>query len=315
MKILYLCDMSYIQNKMSRVRFDSIEAISKKSDLIYSGLGWDNYDSRLSVQQNIDKLYNGSSPDIVVVYKPDQYIDFKNVKVPTCMRYNEMWPVKEWTEEIQNSKLDLIIAHHENDIPKYGHIKDAVFKHIPHSANENIYKDYKEYKKYDILFTGATGTKHYPFRTRLKPLTKNKLSQHFKCKILDHPGHNKNKTNGLLGEDYARLINSSRITLTCSSAYKYRLGKYVEIPMCASILAGDVPDEDKENFKNFMLELNPSDSDEVIIDKIKNVLNDSERQEKMIENGLSWSKNYTQEKYAERFLNVVDDFLKAWNKI
>lgn len=295
---------------MSRVRFDSIEAISKKSDLIYSGVGWDNYNSNLSVQKNIDKIYKGSCPDIVVVYKPDQYIDFCNVEVPTCMRYNEMWPIKRWTEEIEKNKLNLIIAHHQNDIPKYKHINDVVFKHIPHSANENIYKDYEEEKIYDVLFTGATGNKHYPFRTRLKRLTNSKLKSLFNCKVLDHPGGNRNKTKGLMGEDYAKLINSSKITLTCSSAYKYRLGKYVEIPMCGSILAGDIPDEDQENFRDFMLELNPSDSDEVIIEKIGRMLEDEKKQKEMLQKGFSWSSNYTQDKYADRFLKIVDNFLR-----
>ena len=298
MKILYLCSKKYHDSKMSRVRFDSIEAISKKTDLIYSGLGWDNYNNNLSVQQNI-----------VVVYKPQEYIDFAKVNIPTCMRYNEMWPVKEWTYEILNSKLDLVIAHHENDIPKYQHIKNVKFSHIPHSANENIYKDYGLEKKYDILFTGATGDLHYPFRTRLKKLANNNLSKIFNCKILNHPGNNLNRPKGLIGEDYAKIINSSKITLTCSSAYKYRLGKYVEIPMCASILAGDIPNEDKDGFSSFMLNLSENDSDDVIISKITNCLSNNELQREMVSSGLRWSEDYTQGKYADRFIKVVDEFL------
>ena len=190
MKILYLCRKGYYNTKMSRVRFDGMEAISKVADVIWSGNGWDNYDKTKNVNENIDILYGDQKPDIVVAYKPQDFIDFPAVTIPKCIRYNEMWPVKEWTQEINNFGFNLVIAHHLNDIPKYNHIKDVKFVHIPHSASQTIFKDYEENKVYDVLFTGAMSPKHYPFRGRLLNILRNRLANVVGCKVLGHPGGN-----------------------------------------------------------------------------------------------------------------------------
>ena len=308
MKILYLCLKNTFQNKMSRVRFDGMAAIANKADVIYSGNGWANYDADKTVDHNIRSLYGDDKPDIIVSYKPKNFNGIQDTSIPVCIRYNEMWPVKEWTKELKDNKIDLCIAHHLNDIPKYDHVKDVKFVHIPHSADENIYKDYGEDKIYDVLFTGALGG-HYPFRSRLLRIIKTDLNNKLKCRILSHPGNNLKKTNGLIGEDYAREMNKAKMVVTCTSKHFYRLGKYVEIPMSGSMICGDVPGQDEEDFKKFMIVLDPKWSDE----KIKNIIikasNDKDEMEERIKLGLEWSKNYTQEKYAKRFLEVVEDFL------
>ena len=79
---------------MSRVRFHGIKALGKLTKLYYSGIGWDNFDNNLTVQENINKMT--TSFDMVIVYKPLEMKDFKNVKLPKCIRYNEMYDVR-WT--------------------------------------------------------------------------------------------------------------------------------------------------------------------------------------------------------------------------
>ncbi len=294
-------------HKMSRVRFDNMDAISKVANVVYYGNGWDNYDSSIPIKDNIDNMKY--EPDIVVVYKPDNVINFKDVEYPSCIIYNEMWPIKEWTREIQDNNIKLVIAHHENDIPKYEHLKNIIIKHIPHSANEYIYRDYGLDKSYDVLITGAMGNVHYPFRCRLKSIIETILCKKINCKILKHPGPDLTRPRGVIGEKYAMELNKSKIVLTCSSRHKYRLGKYVEIPMCGSILGADLPGQDCDEFKKFMLVLNDFDSDEIIVGKILKCLQDESLMKEKIKSGLEWSKQYTQEKYAERFIKIVDDFL------
>ena len=41
---------------MSRVRFHSIDAISKITNLTYSGPGWSNWNSNLTVDENISNM-------------------------------------------------------------------------------------------------------------------------------------------------------------------------------------------------------------------------------------------------------------------
>lgn len=298
---------------MSRVRFHSMDAISKVSELIYSGLGWGNYDISKTVQENIDKIYSGSCPDIVVAYKPLDLKCFSDIKTIKCTRYNEMWDVKKTSNEIALSKMDIVICHHLNDmlyyVKKFPSVK---FVNISHCAEKTIYRDYGEKKTNDVLLTGAIGH-HYPFRARLRGIIGIHLSKIVKCKILGHPGDPGlpfQNIPGLTGKGYAQEINRSKITLTCSSRYKYRLGKYVEIPMCASLLSADLPNEDQDFFKQFMLVLDPSWTDAQIVSKIVEYVKDDKKRNEMIQKGLELNGEYTQEKYAERFINAMEKFLK-----
>ena len=162
-----------------------------------------------------------------------------------------------------------------------------------------------------ILLTGAM-SRHYPFRARLHNLIRSKLKDKFKCKILSHPGDpgvHYQQIAGATLERYARELNSAKITLTCSSRYKYRLGKYVEIPMCASLLAADLPDEGHDFFRRFMLVLDPNESDDQIIDKLKYYIKNDKVREDKIQLGMKLNMKYTQEKYAKRFVKVVSEFL------
>ena len=82
--------------------------------------------------------------------------------------------------------------------------------------------------------------------------------------------------------------------------------------MCGTVIAGDIPGEDQENFKKFVIEINMKMSDEEIINKLCYYLDNSEKLHTLKEIGLEWSKNYTQEKYAERFINATTDYLKNY---
>jgi hypothetical protein len=311
MKILYLCSKQYHEEKMDRNRFHSIAAIGNLSDLSYSGNGFDNYDDSKTVQENIEIIYGDSLPDLVVTYKPLEHRDFNKITVPSCLRYNEMWD-RGWTnKEIQESGVKFIVAHHLNDIKNYKHLDDVHFANVSHCAEKTVYKDYGEEKTIDVMVSGAI-SRHYPFRGRLRNITKKLLSSKgLNCMIVKHPGSNLKKVRGPILEDYARLINRSKISLTCSSRYKYRLSKYSEIPMCGSLMAGDLPDEDQDFFSEFMLVLNPRESNEQIVDKIVDYVRDDDKRNELIRKGLEASKEYTQEKYAERFIDAANEYLEG----
>jgi len=304
MKILYLCNKQFWDHKMSRVRFHSIDAIGRHQDveLIKSGQGWPDFKNAL-----IDvKKYK---PDIVVWYKPLDIPGYDQITVPKCLRYNEMWNVKWTTEEIQKSKSNLIICHHKNDIGQYKHVKSAKFYHNPHCAEKEIFKDYGLKKEYDILITGALSQGHYPFRARFVRIVKNYLSD-FNFKILRHPGYIINNINEQ-AINYAREINKSYISLTCSSKHRYALAKYVEIPMSNSLLCADIPNENQEWYRNWILEINNSMSDEEIANKIREYLVDKKLTEKLVNRGVVENiKNRTQEIYADRFVEIVRGFFK-----
>lgn len=294
-RILYVCNIDYLICKMSRVRFWAILELAKRPNIsmYFFGKGWTH-----SNPNDIKKF----NPNFIIWYKPLDY-DFSKMDVPTCIRYNEMWDEKWTREEIDKSQSNLIICHHKNDWEKYVQLYaddiNKKFVYIPHHANPEIF--YNQYldKDIDILIAGVIKEKHYPLKRRLYNLITQNL-QGYNVHIHQHPKyiHNDAYTNRIQKE-FAELINRSKIVVSCTSAYKYRLGKYVEIPMCGSVILGDIPYEDAENFRKFVLEVNMDMSDDEILQKIKNSLANQELLYKCGKIGEVWSQQYTTAKYVD----------------
>jgi len=309
MKILYLVNKNTYLTKMSRIRFHSIKALSNIVYVKYWGLNWNNYDNNLSVQENINTLHQNF--DIVIVYKPLELKDFKNVNLIKCIRYNEMWDVNWTLKEIEDSGSQLVICHHLNDCQKYQNmnIPNVQFIYIGHCANKNIFNNYNLKKEYDIFFAGNI-SHHYPLRIRYLNIIQKLKNNGYKCLYYKHPGyeHSDSYTNKYL-IDYATNINKSKIVLACSSKWKYRLGKYIEIPMCNSaVICGDIPNDNADNY-DYVIHITNNMSDYEIIQKIKYYLNNETERLKKIKKGLEFSNKYTQENYANKLLNEINIFI------
>jgi hypothetical protein len=322
--VLYLVNHKTYKSKMSRVRFHGIHALSKVSKLTYSGIGWNNYDSKLTVQQNIDKM--GIKFDLVIAYKPLELLKFKNIKPLKCIRYNEMYNFVETLSEIEKSNADIVICHHENDMKTYKSYysnyhgqknKTVEFYHIPHCTEKTIFKDYKQHKDIDILLAGKVGGKnslkeqHYPLRLRFQELIP-ELSKKFKVHQYQHVGYNvTNADENHTQIEFAKMLNRAKICLTCSGLPKSRFGKYIEIPSCNSVVAGDIPDQDQDDFKQFVIEINLNMSNQEIIDKISYYLNNQSEFKKIQEQGYKWSQLYSQEWYATELITILNRKFKV----
>ena len=183
--IVFLVNKQYFDTKMSRVRFHSIRALFDHVDVngIYTGPGWDNWDSGLLAQENLDNILQGDECHLVIGYKPLEISGFADITYTKCIRYNEMYD-KQWTlREITESKANVIVCHHYNDYKEYitilknkklNHIKSLTW--VPHSAESSIFKPKPEIeKKYDVALVGATNVttmlgEHYPLRARMARL-------------------------------------------------------------------------------------------------------------------------------------------------
>ena len=104
------------------------------------------------------------------------------------------------------------------------------------------------------MISGVCKEKHYPLKFKLlNILKKYKMTKLRSVNIYfhEHPGYRHTDSFKNLNQiEYNKLISKSKICIACTSKHNYRLGKYVEIPMAGSIIAGDIPYEDKENFKS-----------------------------------------------------------------
>ena len=315
MKIAYLCHKEHYLKKMSRVRFHSMEAIEKISTFLWSGPNWENWDKDKTVDENLKN--QNFTPDIIIGYKPLDIKGFADSVYTKCIRYNEMYD-KEWTtKEINESSSDIVVCHHKNDWEDWKDIKfnkPVQFVNIPHCAERTIFKDYELPKTHDILLVGAihVNTKlgpHYPLRQKMLEVLSD-MADDYKVGVYQHPGY-------VLGDahenryaiEFAKAINSAKICVTCSGAPKSRFGKYVEIPACNTAIAADIPNEESETFKKFVIEINVNDSHDTIINKLKRYLEDHEELKKVTQRGSLLMQKYTQDWYASVFIDKISKLI------
>jgi hypothetical protein len=308
-RIVYVCNMEYFIKKMSRVRFWAIIELAKHPNvaMFFTGTGWSNFLPTKSIDRQVEIF----KPNFIIWYKPLEYI-VKNSGIPKCIRYNEMWDEKWTIKEIENSGSNLIICHHLNDWEKYIKLYEnnlnninKKFIYIPHHANPDIfYNQYLE-KDIDILIAGVIKERNYPLKYRLSNLIKNNFEK-YNIHIILHPGYNINDAyTDKIQKEFAYYINRSKLVIACTSSYNYRLGKYVEIPMCGGVIVGDIPYEEQNDFRKFVVEVNMSMSDDEIINKIKNVLENDELLLKYSLIGEAWAQKYTTKKYVDDLYNQL----------
>ena len=308
MKILFLVNKNTYDIKMSRVRFHGIRALEKLADVKYWGLNWANYDANITLQENLDNMQDKF--DICIAYKPLELKNFKDINIPKCIRYNEMYNI-EWTlKEIKESGSQLVICHHLNDCEQYQkmNIPNIKFVYVGHCAEKSIFKNYNLKKEHDILIAGCISS-HYPLRNKFLRLLPY-LKQNYKCHQHPHPGYDLTDahTDRYLKE-MAVAINKARITLTDTGLPRSRYGKYIEIPMCGtSAICGDLPDDKADDY-SYVIEVTNSMTAQEIFDKISYYLDNEDKRLEKVKKGIEFASNYTQEHYAERLLKEINEFL------
>ena len=132
-----------------------------------------------------------------------------------------------------------------------------------------------------------------------------RLSKKYKCHIHKHPGYDLEDahTDKYL-IDFAKVINQSKLVLTCSGKPRTRYGKYIEIPMCNTAIVGDIPLDNADNY-DYIIDVNMKMTDNEIIDKIIYYLENNDKRLEKIKKGLEFCKNYTQEDYAKKLYKII----------
>jgi len=313
MRIVFLCDYSTYKSKASRVRFHGIDAIKRHPGvwLKKTGPGWPGWPGC----KKVDSKWN---PDLVIAYKPLAMGDYNKIKAPRCQRYNEMWNVN-WTKhEIKTWDSRLVICHHLNDIPRFNGKIDSKYKfvHNPHCAETEMYHHWGEEKTTDVLLIGTCSPRTcYPLRYKIANKVGNMMKKAgIKFQIFHHPGY---KIKGLEAikhhnKKYAKAISRSKIAITCSSDYRYALAKYPEVPLCKTALCADMPKENQEWYRKWMIEISKDYNAEKIIETIRPYLEDPVRLKNLTQKGYEENlKHRTQEEYARRFVRIAEDFLNG----
>jgi len=326
-RILQLCGRGTWRTKMSRVRFHGMDAVGKIHEVRRSGPGWPDWDCAASVASNMRTLYGEHLPDFIEAYKPlgdrlacDHILrDIAESPVPVILRYNEMFDVDEARWEIAACGARLVICHHANEMELYtgnrtgGSVRfshgPVYFRHIPHSAEASIFKPYGRAKRIDVMLVGHRG-RRYPLRNRMAKLLP-QLPVKYHWREYRHPGYVRaDAWTNRYAREFAQAISDTRICVTCSGRPRTRYGKYVEIPMCGAALAADMPDEEQDAFGEFLIELDMGMTDSALLEQLVLHLERPDLLTAKTAAGQRWATNYTQEKYAERFTRVLQDFLQ-----
>ena len=224
-----------------------------------------------------------------------------------------MWDY-DWTmKEIITSKSQIIICHHLNDQVKYNNKNFDLMKHYiynPHHCNPLIFKNNYVVRDIDILLAGVYKPKHYPFKYRLFNLInkyKDTRLKKYNIHHLKHPGYNHpDAYTSRIQKDFSNHLNRTKICMSCTSKYKYRLGKYIEVPMCGAVIMGDVPYEDPL-FKTFVIDINPNMSDTEIVNILIEHLEKPILLKVKAYKGEQWARSYTTEKYTDRFIDILQN--------
>lgn len=313
MRVLYLVPRVIFERKMSRVRFQQIDHLAELAFVHRSGPGWPDWNSGVSVVDNIKRLHDTHEFDIGLMYKVD---DLLGSPIPFGTQYNEAYSVAGVTREVRDNTLRFVIFHHWNDLTRYPHWDSlSVHRyHVHHCADTRVYRDYEQEKDIDILVAGNLNSYYYPLRHRLMLLAK----LHFRKRgyhvvILQHPGYQLPPREGtVVGEEFARLLNRSKLVFTCSMRFKYALAKYSEIALCKSLAVADVPDERQDFFSETIVNVESWWTDDMIIREVEGLLDDeSGRLQKLTSH--SYDRNLatsTMGQYAERLVMALRDVLK-----
>lgn len=324
MNVLFLCPHELYTRKCSRCRIHQMEHVGEHDsvDNFYvTGVGFPDYDERRTLDYNLLNLQ--FTPDVIHLYK-SEVRGVLECKVPKSIDFNESWPHNPGRAlgEANRCGVDIVIHHHENDASAFsGHNGPIV--HIPHCASGTIFfAPVDKERPIDCLFTGVASEQMYPVRQKLLRLILNgeipgDIRPHMGGKQF-HSGSNSYRADGLAAcnrqfEDYAQHLSRAKISLCCTSKWKYALCKIVESMMAGCAVVTDMPDDEvfKKTLGPHIIEVDPQWSSQEITDLIEGWLNRPADLAAKAAAGQNAAMNgFTMRHYAGLYISVVKRFLR-----
>lgn len=281
--VLIIVDFVYLGMNLSENRFKFLSYLSTKNEnIICAGTGMKFFKSGMHIR-NLLKILK-IKPYLIVhgnnFLKP-------NLLVSGLKEYNEckkaliiedMHDTDLISNVIKNNGIDFVLYHY--NCPQFDRIKllnrGIRFVNYPHYVDTNIFKNYKQIKTYDIVLYGCLTKNVYPFRNRLFNLIHG--CQKFKVLYIPFPGYYvKNRNSVICGEKLARMINKAYIGIATSSICDYFIKKYIEIPACNTMIAGNIPNRYNYVLKDNIIELRPEMTDSQIINTLMYELKDKKK--------------------------------------
>ncbi|MFC0189097.1 glycosyltransferase [Fictibacillus aquaticus] len=249
-------------------------------------------------------------PDFILLndYKPD-YRPFirglKDLTIPHGIIMHDMhYKLSKRNYLIHQEKPALIFSHYRDAFLKWfpDHSERLVW--FPHHVPAEIFKRYPVPKEIPFLLMGASFPHLYPFRDyMIKQFSNVSGFVHH-----SHPGYGMGRR-GIVGEQYARLISSAKIFLTCDSIHHFPVLKYFEVPACGTLLLASSSQEltdlgfvDGETF----VAVNEAN----VKAKAEYYLQNEQERERIIQNGMRLiAERHTTAVRAKEMLHAITHYL------
>lgn len=311
-EIFHLYDYDSYKFKLGRQRVCHLDYINELDEVnvTRSGIGWPNWDGDRDIYENILSICR-KKPDIVIGYinnNTQTYIlqDFARLPILKMLMFIELRD--KLKKKVKIAKPDSLIYAYPQDEDK-NILPNTRWYCLSNAVASPVFCSYIPFndRDIDICIYGAANMRVYPLRLKMIEAMC-RLSDKFNCYIHPNPGAriiNANTNEHLA--DLSRILNRSKITCTCSSIYRCRVNKFSEIPMCGSVICGDMPTvlEHKAGLRNCMIEVSSDANVYDIEQSLCKVLSNKKLLFKKHQLSLKYSSHYSVQKYSNRLLDII----------
>lgn len=304
MNLLFLVSKHEYDTKMSRVRFEEVEALKAgdpKINVHMSGPGWPDWPEGTTPLQYVTQRcidlrdQHHEKPHLVYSYGVR---GLAGSPIPVAMKFHETYNWRKTLELIRDTGATLVFFTYANNIATYrealkdytvvnGHPpqpRPVTIEHLPHGADDGLYRPYlADAKDIDVLVVGNLAQDFYPFRARLARLAQREIRKRgYRVATLIHPGFRVRRDadgnlvtdRGVIGFQYARYLSRSKLVISCTSREHYAFCKLVEIPLCGALPISDLPRERRTFFAQTTLNVEMWHTDREILGRIEDLLDD-----------------------------------------
>lgn len=215
---------------------DFLDALKLAANVQEYGPGYDGYDPAHSIHD----LTSHSKPDLIVLGQgwlrdvmnpseldPHPRLGLANINIPKFMIINKEYKLLDskfrYAQANNVDKVFTVLHRYEEWTSQYG----IPVKRLSFAVDPSAFQDYGEEKKYDIGFSGATHTAFTSIRQEMIDRI-HRMKVNFTCRL-----------DGValpIGEAYSRLINSSKLWLSTTSAVDIVGPRYYEVMASGSLL-------------------------------------------------------------------------------
>lgn len=319
-------------------------ALGKIADVKFYGPGFPDYEEswrpglgEIDVEKVIERLYPNDYPDVVIQLSPcnveglfGSWSNFDKVK---CLRV--MWAADFHNDVSHPGVPEMMKKGHWHIIVKSWDVRNLTeysrlvqrcevqMEWLPFSIDPEVFKDYQLPKIYDVINLG-TFAGCYPLRLKIHEIL-NPMREEIKYMYYKDFLKSKEYTDrGLMTDEYAEIMNKSKIFATCTSSFKYPSMKLLEIMACNTLLVCDKPYDAEElgleagvNYVEIGTDIWPDQhgTKPIKVDEFMNLINfyleNPDEASRIARNGyeLAYSK-HTNQIRAEQFLEILSKHLR-----